>query len=82
MEIVILKWRDAALHGQTTRFKDDLEDVNLVTLITVGILVKEDDESITLCMDWNPDGSWRTLQTYPKSGIKLEKRIKLPTGFH
>jgi len=80
-EIVLIKWRDASLHGQDTKWEDDLDEIGLVTLISVGLLVKEDSESITVCADWNPDGTWRALQTYPRSGIKLEKRIKLQGGF-
>jgi len=82
MELVIFRWRDSALHGQHTRWEDDLGEVSLVTLITAGLLVKEDNESISLCMDWNPEGSWRTLQTYPKSGIKQIRRIKIPASIY
>ena len=82
-EIVILRWRDAGLHGQGTKWEEDLDSVGLVTLISAGILVKEDEDSLTLCMDWmSEEKSWRSLASYPKSGIKIIKRIKIPKAIY
>jgi len=82
MEVVIIKWRDASLHGQQTKFEEDIEDLGLITLITAGVVVKENDEAITLCMDFAPEQtSWRSCQTYPKSCFKIIKRIKIPKKF-
>lgn len=75
-EIAIVTWIDAALHGDDTIFQDDLHKCHLVDGVAVGIIVKEDKESITLAMDWfYNEYSYRQLHTYPKSGItKLVKR--------
>jgi hypothetical protein len=79
MNIIIFRWRDASLHGQTTKFYDDIQGLGLITLITTGIVVKQDDKEITLCMDYSPtEISWRSCQTYPKSCIEILKTIKIP----
>jgi len=82
MEVVIIKWRDASLHGQGTKFEEDIEDLGLITLITAGVVVKEDDEAITLCMDFSPEQiSYRSCGTYPKSCFKIIKRVKIPKEY-
>jgi hypothetical protein len=79
MNVVIFKWRDASLHGQITKFYDDIDSLERITLITAGIVVKQDEEEITICMDYSPSEiSWRSCQTYPKSCIEILKQIKIP----
>ncbi len=79
MKIVIFRWKDASLHGQTTKFYDDISSLGLVTLISCGIVVSQDDEQITICMDWYAgDTSYRSCQSYPKSNIEVIKYIEVP----
>lgn len=75
-EIAILTWSDAAMHGDGTFWKEDFDKFHLIDGIAVGIVVKEDKESITLAMDWfYNENSYRQVHTYPKSGItKLVKK--------
>lgn len=82
MNIVIFRWKDASLHGQVTKFYDDIEELRLINLVSSGIVVKQTDAEITLCMDYAPNEvSWRSCQTYPKSSIKILKSIKIPRRF-
>ena len=82
MNIVIFRWKDASLHGQVTKFYDDVEGLKLITLVSSGIVVKQDNEEITLCMDYSPNEiSWRSCQTYPKSSIEIIRSIKVPKRF-
>jgi len=77
--IVIFRWKDASLHGQVTKFYDDISTLSRITLISCGIVVKQNDEEITICMDYSPtELSWRSCQTYPKSCIEVIKQMKIP----
>ena len=79
MKIALFEWADASLHGQGTKWEDDIKDLGLITLITVGLVVKEDDTEITLCMDYSlEEKSWRSTATYPKCCIKRIKYIEVP----
>ncbi|KKN71447.1 hypothetical protein LCGC14_0420260 [marine sediment metagenome] len=79
MKIAIFRWKDASLHGQTNKYYDDLQDLDLVTLISSGLVIKQDDSQITLCMDWYAgEVSYRSCQTYPKSCIEIIKYIEIP----
>lgn len=78
-EIAVINWTDAAMHGTSGYSEDELKNIGLVHGIAVGIIVKEDDTSITLAMDWfYSTGQFRNLSTYPKSGISsiIKKTLK------
>ena len=80
--VVIFRWKDASLHGQITKFYDDINGLKRIVLVSSGIVVKQDDEEITLCMDYSPtEMSWRSCQTYPKSCIEIIKTIEVPKRF-
>ena len=69
-QLAILSWTDAAIESTDTFFERDLEKIGLVDGIAVGIIVKENKESITLALDWfYKQNSYRSIATYPKSGI-------------
>jgi len=50
--IAIITWVDAAMHGDGTFWKEDIDKLCLMDGVAVGLVVKEDKESITLAMDW------------------------------
>jgi len=78
MKIAIFRWKDAALHGQATKFYDDIPALGLVTLISCGLVVKQDDSEITICMDWyGGESTYRSCQSYPKSGIEIIKYLEV-----
>jgi len=69
-QLAILSWTDAAIESTDTFFERDLEKIGLIDGIAVGIIVKENKESITLALDWfYKQNSYRSIATYPKSGI-------------
>lgn len=79
IKLIIFEWKDAALHGQRTMNYDDVGTLGLIKLISSGIVVKESDTEITLCMDYSPEEhTWRNTATYPKSCFKRIKYISLP----
>ena len=70
-EIVIIEWTDAAIHGSGSFSRKEAEDCKLIEGLAVGFLIKETKEFITIAMDMFPnEETLRTVQTYPKSGIK------------
>lgn len=76
--IAIVFWKDAAIHGGDQRSREEwVKDSGLVSGISVGHIVHENKEKITLAMDFFPpdkkrvfDDQFRVTSTYPKSGIK------------
>jgi len=70
-QFAIINWNDAAMHGTDQFTEKEAEKCGLMKGIAVGIIVKEDKESITLALDWfYEEKSYRQLSTYPKSGIQ------------
>ena len=77
-QIVVIRWVDAAMYGNGTRTREEAEECELMELVSVGVLIKENDTQITLGMDFCPrDDSYRCVNTYPKTGITSIRRIKL-----
>ena len=70
-EVVLIHWTDASIHSQSdVIWEDDLSQCHLVDGLSAGILVREDDESITIATDWfYEEKNYRGCRTYPKSGI-------------
>lgn len=71
IEVVCFEWEDACLLGVEQMGKDD-PGIKLAYGISCGILVKETKEFICLALDKFDTGTtpYRTLQTYPKTGMK------------
>lgn len=74
--IAIINWVDASIHGSDTFTRKEAEESWLMEGVVVGLLVKEDKEKVVIAMDWFPkDDTFRTVQVYPKSGIKQIQRM-------
>jgi hypothetical protein len=79
MKIAVFRWKDSALHGQVTKFFDGIPKLGLLTLISCGIVVSQNDEQITICTDWYAgEVSFRSCQSYPKRNIEIIKFIEIP----
>lgn len=78
MTITYLKWRDAT-HGMGECAPASM---GLSDLQEVGWLVQEDDEKITLAMEYQPDGDTRRLWlTVPKVNILDRRDAELDKAF-
>ncbi len=81
-ELVHIYWHDAAMHGTEQISIDDVKNYGLIYGHSVGWLIDETKTHITLAMDFFPaqtiiqKDNFRTLQSYPKSGIEKMTRIK------
>lgn len=75
-QIAVIHWIDAALYGSGSFNRAD--KFGLVKGYAAGLLIAEDDEKITLAMDWFYESNTvRNISTYPKSGIKKITRHTL-----
>jgi len=81
-DLVYIYWHDAAMHGTAQVDLDEVKTYGLVHGYVAGWLVNETKDFITIAMDFFPASgqipkdNFRTLQSYPKSGIEKMTRIK------
>ena len=81
-DLVHILWHDAAMHGTGQVSIDEAKGYGIMNGHIVGFLVNETDKDITLAMDFFPAQQnsgkdyFRTLQSYPKSGIEKMSVIK------
>ena len=73
MKIVELEWIDAIF--QPGQIDEICEVKDCVLIHTIGYLIKEDNEGITLAMEVMQDGSLRHVTTIPKAIVKKRKKI-------
>lgn len=79
INLAIIFWEDAAMHGTYQRSREEMKELGLITGIAIGVIVSEDKKQITLAMDYFPEeDQFRQTATYPKSGIYqiIRKAIK------
>jgi len=81
-DLVHIKWHDAAMHGTEQVSIEDIKDYGLMNGHIAGWLVDETKTHVTIAMDFfpaqhnNEKDTFRTLQSYPKSGIEKIVRLK------
>ena len=62
VKIAIIHWTDSAIHGADSITKDDPR-LKPMKGISVGHLVKEDEEAVTVAVDWWETGAYRNAET-------------------
>jgi hypothetical protein len=71
--IAVIEWIDASFEGDTA---DPKELSPLMHLLTVGWLVREDRDSVSVAQEWcEKDGTVRQTCHIPRSGIVSMKRL-------
>ena len=81
--LVHIYWHDAAMHGTEQVTIDRIKEYGIMHGHIAGWLVDETKDHVTIAMDFfptqqqNEKDTFRTLQSYPKSGI--DKMVKLKT---
>ena len=81
-DLVHIKWHDAAMHGTGQVSIADIKDYGIMHGHIAGWLVDETKTHVTIAMDFfpaqpqNEKDTFRTLQSYPKSGIQKIERLK------
>ena len=79
MKIVIIKWTDSALHGTNT-VKSDNECLRPMAGFSVGLLVKETKEGITIATDFWGNDEWRNCETIYWKQIDYYKIKEVKVG--
>lgn len=81
-ELVHIYWHDAAMHGTAQISITEAKQYSIIRGHSTGWLINEDKEHVTIATDFfpasnqNAQDSFRTLQSYPKSGISKIDRLK------
>lgn len=72
--VVYVEWFDASYQ------RGECEESDLVCRVelrSAGILIREDDESISLALDsYEGDKTWRHIEHIPKVNVKLIRKFK------
>lgn len=75
MDIVKIDWIDSCFGPAGWGEKEDFENVTLVECTTVGFIVQETKEHITIASTVNED-QVSSVVTIPKSCIERQKQLK------
>lgn len=81
-DLVHVVWHDAAMHGTGQVSIEEVKSYGIMGGHIAGWLVDETDTHVTIAMDFfpaqtqNEKDTFRTLQSYPKSGIEKINRLK------
>ena len=86
--IAIIHWEDSWIHGNTQLSEKEWKNKNIGYAVSTGIIVNEDDKQISIATDYfypqnvDNEGSFRGVNSFPKSGIHKIIRIKIPGGIN
>ncbi len=81
-DLVHIYWHDGAMHGNNQVSIQEVPEYGIMRGHVAGWLVHETPTFVTIAMDFfpaaeqNSQDSFRTLQSYPKSGIETIVRVK------
>jgi len=84
-EIAIIHWEDSWTHGDVQLSEKKWKNKNIGYAISAGLIVSENNKQISLATDYfypqnvDYEGSFRIVNSFPKSTIHKIVRIKLPT---
>jgi hypothetical protein len=82
MFVTLIRWRDACQDEAAAPDTPLASASRLVELLEVGFLIGEDDESVSIAMECEPDGSlgrWRLH--IPKVNIIERRDVELKKAF-
>lgn len=75
-QLLEIVWQDASGADGWIEASRLINSSTIITIHTVGYLVKEDTESITLTMALNPEGSqYGAFMHIPKVNVKKRKKL-------
>jgi len=76
MKIVLIKWLDACSTSMPIwQDRENIDDLEVETCVTAGILLKETDKDIRIILSLNPSHFSQAI-TIPKITIKQMWRLK------
>ena len=83
-EIAIIHWEDSWTHGNIQLSEKEWKEKNIGYAISIGLVVNENEKQISLAMDYfypqnvDNEGSFRVVNSFPKSAIHKIEKIKIP----
>ena len=81
-DLVHIVWHDASMHGTGQVSIDEVKNYGIMHGHIAGWLIDETKDHVTIAMYFfpaqqdNETDSFRSLQSYPKSGIEKINRLK------
>jgi hypothetical protein len=79
VKIELITWRDAGGEQGGWQSPEEVDDVNPI-IQSVGWVVKETDNNVTLAMDLSDDGDTHTRGRIPKGMIVTRQIIEVVTN--
>ena len=77
MRIVLVKWLDSCSTGAPIwQEREDIDNLEVVSCVTIGILLKETDKDVRIALCLNPSHFLQAV-TIPKISIKQMWRLKV-----
>lgn len=74
MKLVLIQWDDPSTCATSWTHRSDFDEAYFTKCVSVGIMLKETDEDITLCMNIN-ERNYSQAITFPKSCIRQVWRL-------
>ena len=78
-KIIAIEWEDPNSSDGWTNPKD-VTKMTPAIVVSVGMLVNEDEDWLWICMDWAKDGDVNTIGRIRQALIKKRKEVNLPRG--
>lgn len=79
MKIVLIEWRDASSHSVRWTDKKDFEDAYADHCVSIGVLLRETDEEITVCLSLS-ESCYSQAITIPKGCMKRIRVLRIKRG--
>ncbi|MBA7685643.1 hypothetical protein ES703_94068 [subsurface metagenome] len=76
MQLVMIEWVDSAVSSDGWTSRDDYSHAHIVKCVHIGVLLKEDKDTITLCSGLNRSCKIQET-TIPKCCIKRMRQLKV-----
>lgn len=77
--IAIVNWEDPTTHVAWKSNKKALA-AKATSVVSVGVLLSEDDDYVRIAMDWANDSSYSGVGVIPRRVITKMRKILLPPG--
>ena len=76
MKLAIVEWDDTSTCAYSWTHRSDFSEAYFTKCISVGLLLRETDDDVTLCMNLN-ERNYSQGITIPKSCIKRIRGLKI-----
>lgn len=78
-KVICLLWEDPTSYTEWTE-DEEAEAKKPEVIVSVGLLMHEDDKYVRVALDWSSDSHVNTFGVIPKGCILKRKELALPRG--